>query len=69
MSDGSLKITPDGKSLKGPKLDKYTEQVRQMLDAKVELQLQKLSISELKLDENPIPASVLAALQPILEDK
>jgi hypothetical protein len=69
MTDGGLKASADGKSLEGPKIEEYTAQVRQMLDAKQELPLQKIKDADLRLDENPIPSSVLAALQPIRDDK
>lgn len=44
---------------------KLTDEVQKQLDAPVDEEVQKISDADLKLDTNPIPPSVLAALSPI----
>lgn len=44
---------------------KLTDEIQKQLDAPIEEEVQKINDVDLKLDANPIPPSILAALTPI----
>jgi hypothetical protein len=52
--------------LEGEGLVKFQAEAQKMQDAKASVEVIKIKPAELKLDENPIPGSVIAGLQAIL---
>jgi len=60
-ADGGDRVPPG-------KMVEYGEQERVLLDTEHEVDLETIRLSELSLDKNPIPVSVIALISPLLED-
>lgn len=59
LSDGKGKVPDD-------KMPRFTDAYQKMLASEQEVDLMPIKISELALDDNPIPGSVLAAIAPVI---
>ena len=58
----------DGKAeVPSEKMAAFGKAVRDLMDTEEEIELSKIKGDELKLDENPVPASTLSLLLPILD--
>lgn len=61
-------LPPGENELKGDLVNQFTLGYQEILDTEIELDVRRLKISTLRLDENAIPSEVLAGLDPILID-
>lgn len=61
-ASGQEKVPPE-------KMASFIKQERELLDAETEIDVVPIKSDELKLDQNPIPASVLAQLGTLLTDE
>lgn len=59
LSGGKDRIPPE-------KAGEFYAEERAMLDAQQDIELSMIQVEELKLDQNPIPGSILALLAPLL---
>lgn len=62
ISGGGAEIKKD----EPEKFAKYLAEITPIVESTLKLELQRLKPDDLKLDQNPIPASTLVALEPIL---
>lgn len=60
-------LSGGGNELPKAKEGEFFERHNELLQAEQEIELKAININELRLDDNPIPASVLAMLMPILD--
>lgn len=60
LSDDKGRVPP-------AKMKEYTEAETKMLATENEVELFPIRLADLKIDENPIPASALAMLEPVLD--
>lgn len=51
-----------------PEYEAFSKQINDMLKQPAQVTLSRIKVSELKLDKNEIPVTVLAALDPILDE-
>jgi hypothetical protein len=68
IAAGRLKFSVDGQRVEGEGLAEFNEKAQAILDATADCDLYKLKASDLKLEKNPIPGTVIGSLQPILMD-
>ena len=62
-----MQISGGGNKVPDELLPKFNEENNKLLAAPAGVILRKIKLDDLKLDENPIPVSVLSVLMPIIE--